>query len=86
MLAIFIILTYIIQKFVLCDNLESLFLTSMIEAGKIKEARTLAQVKPFLKNEISFSGYLTVNREYESNLYFWFFTADVNWSTAPLIL
>ncbi|EFN81843.1 Probable serine carboxypeptidase CPVL [Harpegnathos saltator] len=34
----------------------------------------------------SYSGYLTVNKEYNSNLFFWFFPAMHNPKTAPVVL
>jgi len=57
---------------------EALFLTPYIEAGKFEEARKLSEVKnlPNIlgKHEVkSFSGFLTVNKEHNSNIFFWFF-------------
>lgn len=52
-----------------------LILTPLIKAGKLDEAKQLAQVKdlPNAPQVDSFSGFLTVNEQYESNLFFWFF-------------
>lgn len=71
-----------LKKFVLDKNAdvgEPLFLTPLIESGKINEARKEATVE---HNEIgavsSYSGYFTVNKEYNSNLFFWFFPAQAS--------
>ncbi|XP_011693538.1 PREDICTED: venom serine carboxypeptidase [Wasmannia auropunctata] len=64
-----------------------LFLTPLIENGKIDEARAKAVVQHKEMGDISsYSGYLTVNKEYNSNLFFWFFPAMHNPKTAPVIL
>jgi len=56
-----------------------LFLTPLIENGKIEEARSKAVVQHKEMGDISsYSGYLTVNKEYNSNLFFWFFPAMVS--------
>lgn len=69
------------------DPGEPLYLTPLIEAGKIKEAQTKAQVKfSGFKNIKSYSGYLTVNKKYNSNLFFWFFPSETNSATAPVVL
>ena len=54
-----------------------LFLTPYIQKGKIDEARELARVTN-LTSVVSYSGFLTVNAEYNSNLFFWFFPAAVS--------
>src|SRR5699024_4540330 len=65
-----------------------LFLTPYIEAGKLAEGRKLSEVKnlpggaPFIS---SFSGFLTVNKQYNSNLFFWFFPPLVCWTTAIMV-
>ena len=51
-----------------------LILTPWIKNGKIKEAQALAKVRS-LKGVGSYSGYLTVNQTFNSNLFFWFFPA-----------
>jgi len=57
----------------------SLFLTPLIENGETEEARkkALVQHKDML-NVSSYSGYFTVNKKYNSNLFFWFFPAMVS--------
>jgi hypothetical protein len=61
------------------DPGEPLFLTPLIEAGKIEEAQKAARVGPLkgAENVTSFSGYLTVNKKFDSNLFLWFFPAEV---------
>ncbi|KYN36373.1 Venom serine carboxypeptidase [Trachymyrmex septentrionalis] len=64
-----------------------LFLTPLIENGKIEEARAKALVQHKEMGDISsYSGYLTVNKTFNSNLFFWFFPAMHNPKTAPVIL
>ncbi|XP_068223803.1 probable serine carboxypeptidase CPVL [Palaemon carinicauda] len=65
---------------------DPLFLTPYIKAGKIKEARSLSKVGLGYHRGHSFSGLLTVNEEYNSNLFFWFFAAKIRSDTAPLLV
>ncbi|CAB0008161.1 unnamed protein product [Nesidiocoris tenuis] len=65
---------------------DPLFLTPLIEAGKIDEAKSLSYVPPLLDNIVSYSGYLTVDKNYDSNLFFWFFPAEINPEIAPVVL
>ncbi|KAJ9586811.1 hypothetical protein L9F63_019597, partial [Diploptera punctata] len=67
---------------------ERLILTPYIESGKIEEARSLSAVSgdPFPSDIPSYSGYLTVNKTYNSNLFFWYFPAENGYETAPLLL
>ncbi|CAF1384769.1 unnamed protein product [Adineta ricciae] len=58
------------------DPGEPLFLTPYLEQGKIEEARRLSSVELLPFKQQSFSGYLTVNKEYNSNMFFWFFPAQ----------
>uniref|UniRef100_A0A668A5E1 Probable serine carboxypeptidase CPVL n=1 Tax=Myripristis murdjan TaxID=586833 RepID=A0A668A5E1_9TELE len=64
-----------------------LFLTPYLEKGAIDEARRLSLVGPLPgANVKSYAGYLTVNKKYNSNLYFWFFPAQERPETAPVLL
>ncbi|XP_012229989.1 venom serine carboxypeptidase [Linepithema humile] len=64
-----------------------LFLTPLIENGKIEEARVKAIVSHEEMYDVSsYAGYLTVNKEYNSNLFFWFFPAMYNPKNAPVVL
>ncbi|XP_062984822.1 probable serine carboxypeptidase CPVL [Elgaria multicarinata webbii] len=64
-----------------------LFLTPYIESGKTEEGRQLSLVGPLPgANVKSYSGYLTVNKTHNSNLFFWFFPAQVKPENAPVLL
>ncbi|KAK9506392.1 hypothetical protein O3M35_008343 [Rhynocoris fuscipes] len=65
---------------------EPLFLTSYIERGDIQGGQKAALVPPLYGNIISYSGFLTVNHLHNSNLFFWFFPAEINNATAPLVI
>lgn len=71
------------EQFVGEDADQALYLTPYIEAGKLAEGRNLSQVVNLPggapKSINSFSGYLTVNKKYNSNIFFWFFPALVSW-------
>ncbi|CAF0777507.1 unnamed protein product [Adineta steineri] len=68
------------------DPGEPLFLTPYLEQGKIEEARRLSSVElpPYTRQ--SFSGYLTVNKTCNSNMFFWFFPAQNGNRSAPVLL
>lgn len=56
-----------------------LFLTPLIENGKIEDAREKALVQHKDMGDISsYAGYFTVDKEFNSNLFFWFFPAMVS--------
>ena len=65
------------QQFTAEDDSDVLFLTPYIEAGKLAEGRKLSEVTNLPggvpKSTKSFSGYLTVNKQFNSNIFFWFF-------------
>ncbi|XP_054419915.1 probable serine carboxypeptidase CPVL [Pteronotus mesoamericanus] len=64
-----------------------LLLTPYIEAGNVKEARRLSAMTHLQgQHSVSYSGFLTVNKTYNSNIYFWFTPALVESSTAPVVL
>lgn len=66
---------------------EPLFLTPLIEQNRISEAKQLSKVQhPQLSFVNSHTGYLTVNKTYNSNLFFWFIEAHNDWQNSPLIL
>lgn len=65
---------------------QPLYLTPYLETGNISEAQELSRVKPDIGQTISYSGYFTVNKECESNLFFWFFPAQNDWENAPVML
>lgn len=61
------------------DSGERLLLTGYLERGNVDEARKVARVGPGLLSDrvASYSGYLTVDRPRNSNLFFWFFPSQV---------
>lgn len=61
------------------DTGTPLFLTPLIESGKIDEARRRATVEHKEMDDVSsYAGYFTVNKEYNSNMFFWLFPAVVS--------
>lgn len=66
------------------DAGERLLLTPYIESGKLDEARNLSKVSPLKGNVTSYSGFLTVDKECDSNMFFWFFPARESPETAPV--
>ncbi|XP_057329621.1 venom serine carboxypeptidase-like [Microplitis mediator] len=68
-------------------DIEPLFLTPYIDDGRFDEAKKLAAVNYEKMPDIeSYAGYLTVNKKYNSNLFFWLFSAEINPRDAPTIL
>ncbi|CAG7715370.1 unnamed protein product [Allacma fusca] len=73
---------------------EDLFLTPLIKAGKLKEAREKSEdhmdrfrVQSSIKYDLkSHSGYLTVDEANNANVFFWFFPAQESPQTASVIL
>uniref|UniRef100_A0A1B6EFH6 Carboxypeptidase n=1 Tax=Clastoptera arizonana TaxID=38151 RepID=A0A1B6EFH6_9HEMI len=63
-----------------------LILTPFIESGNITLAQNLSRVKELKYHDISYSGFLTVDKQYDSNMFFWFFPAINNDTSAPVIL
>ncbi|XP_059611633.1 venom serine carboxypeptidase-like [Phlebotomus argentipes] len=69
------------------DTGEPLFLTPLIEAGKISMAQNLSFVTHAKLDWIeSHAGYFTVNKKYNSNMFFWFFRAQNDKDNAPVVL
>ncbi|XP_074602000.1 putative serine carboxypeptidase CPVL [Brevipalpus obovatus] len=60
------------------ENIQPLFLTSLIRTNGIDQARQAAQVKnlPNAPQLLSYAGYLTVNQTTNANLFFWFFPSE----------
>nr|KAF6469201.1 carboxypeptidase vitellogenic like [Molossus molossus] len=66
---------------------QPLFLTPYVEAGKIIQGRQLSVVAPFPRQHVeSYAGFLTVNKSFNSNLFFWFFPAMADTANAPVVL
>ncbi|XP_054157696.1 venom serine carboxypeptidase-like [Oppia nitens] len=65
-----------------------LLLTPLIESGRIRAAQQASLVTglPDAPNITSYSGYLTVNKKFKSNMFFWYFPALNKDKKAPLLL
>ncbi|CAH0555596.1 unnamed protein product [Brassicogethes aeneus] len=64
-----------------------LILTPLIEQGKIKVARSAAEVHfNGFKNVKSYSGYFTVDKAFDSNLFFWYFPSQTDPTKDPVVL
>ena len=65
---------------------EPLYLTPYIESGNIEEGQNLAKITEPLdglkagEQPEMYSGFLTVNPRYDSNMFFWFIPATVSLS------
>ena len=69
------------------DAGDPLILTPYIEKGNIKQAQNLSRVSITEKLGIkSHAGFLTINKNYNSNLYFWYFPAFNKDKNAPVVL
>lgn len=69
------------------DTGDAVFLTEYIERGQFELAKNLSLVNHNdMKWLTSYAGYLTVNKTYNSNLFFWFFPAKLDPSKAPVVL
>lgn len=62
-------------------------LTQLIKDGKIAEAQSKAfvEIEDF-RDVISYSGFFEVNKEFESNLFFWYFPSQADVKSDPVIL
>jgi len=66
---------------------DPLFLTPLLEDGKIKEAQEASLVKlPEAPLIPSYAGFITVNKIFNSNMFFWYFPAAYDFQTAPTVL
>ena len=63
-----------------------LFLTKLIDEERFQEAQSLSKVKGVLVDVPSYSGYLTVDKKYQSNLFFWFIPKETRADAGPLVL
>uniref|UniRef100_A0A1B6DKD2 Carboxypeptidase n=1 Tax=Clastoptera arizonana TaxID=38151 RepID=A0A1B6DKD2_9HEMI len=68
------------------DPGEPLLLTPYVESGKIALAQNLSKVSPFIDGIESYSGFFEVDKQYDSQMFFWFFPAINKNKSAPLIL
>lgn len=67
------------------DAGEPLFLTPYLKNGSIEAAIAASRVSG-VGSVPSYSGYLTVNEEHQSNMFFWFFPAQEDPENAPVLL
>lgn len=67
---------------------QPLFLTPLIDKKELDKARAQSRVGylGFVKDVPSYSGFLTVNPNTGSNIFFWFFPAMENPETAPVLM
>ncbi|XP_076468861.1 venom serine carboxypeptidase-like [Babylonia areolata] len=64
-----------------------LFVSPLLETGRIAEAQSRSRVWNLSSDDVeSYSGYITVNKKYNSNMFFWFFPAETLQSQAPVLL
>ena len=63
---------------------EPLYLTPLLRGGRIKEAQKRARVKG-LSVIPSYTGFMTVNKKYNSNLFFWYIPAAVRISLVLIV-
>lgn len=66
-----------------------LFITPLLESGKdVKEIQKMASTDGVdeLKSFPGYSGFFTVNKTFNSNLFFWYFPAQNDPANAPLLL
>lgn len=64
-----------------------LFLTPLLEAGRIEEAQNLSRVQFEDINYVtSYSGFFTIDKKYNSNTFFWYFQADIHPQDAPVLI
>jgi len=66
---------------------EPLYITPLLEEGKIKEAQQASAVKLAEASQIqSHAGLITVNKIFNSNMFFWYFPAEYDQEKAPVVL
>ena len=61
-----------------------LLLTPYIESGDIAQARNLALVTGLTPNIASYTGFFTIDRECDSNIFFWFFPSQQDYAKDPV--
>ncbi|XP_053373156.1 probable serine carboxypeptidase CPVL isoform X2 [Mercenaria mercenaria] len=69
------------------DPGQPVFLTPYIEQGQFKQAMEASKVGPIEGvDQTSYAGFITVNKTYNSNMYFWFFPAQNKPESAPVLV
>lgn len=61
-----------------------LLLTPYIESNDTETARNLALVTGLTPNITSYSGFFTIDKDCDSNIFFWFFPSQHNWEKDPV--
>jgi len=59
------------------ESASPLILTPFIQSGEIEKAQALSRVKLYDEYFKSYSGFFTVNPEWDSNIFFWYIPAKV---------
>ena len=59
---------------------DPLILTPLIENGEVNKARNLSKLDPQFSDIDSYTGFFTVNKKYNSNLFFWYVPAQVGYN------
>jgi len=67
---------------------DPLYVTPLLEAGEWKKAQDLSEVRlpDAPPSIVSYSGFITVNKDFNSNMFFWYFPAQFNPETSPLLI
>ena len=65
---------------------DPLFLTPLIESGRIEEAVTLSSVTGLDTNLTSHSGFITVNKQHGGHMFFWYFPSQRDPVHDPVIM
>ena len=60
---------------------DPLILTPLIENGNLDDARNLSILDKRFSDIVSYTGFFTVNKKYNSNLFFWYVPAQVTQNT-----
>ncbi|CRK97539.1 CLUMA_CG010927, isoform A [Clunio marinus] len=70
------------------DDDGALFITPLLESGKkVEEIQKMAAIDlPDLKDFPGYSGFITVNKTTNSNMFFWYFPAASDSANAPVVL
>ncbi|BES89977.1 Carboxypeptidase [Nesidiocoris tenuis] len=65
---------------------QPLFLTPFIESGNISGGQFNSAVPQLKAGVKSYSGFLTVEKKYDSNIFFWYFPSEKDPENAPVVL
>lgn len=65
-----------------------LYITPLLESGKpVKDIQKMASIShEDLNNFPGYSGFFTVNKTFNSNMFFWYFPAQIDAANAPVVL